>query len=91
MGDFHQSGIISTLHRLGKPDVQRLEAELEHISIFRPIALVLPATATDLASEACQGIFKALEPLQQYLADISFCYSPNNSTHTIIQFLVMKF
>ena len=28
MADFHQSGVITTLHRLGSPDVDRLESEL---------------------------------------------------------------
>ena len=27
MADFHQSGIITTLHRLGSPDIERLERE----------------------------------------------------------------
>ena len=43
MTDFHQTGIITTLHQLGKPSLDRLEAELFGFSKTRPIALVLPA------------------------------------------------
>ena len=28
MADFHQTGVISTLHRLGRPDIDRLEREI---------------------------------------------------------------
>ena len=30
MADFHQTGVISTLHRLGRPDLDRLEEMHEH-------------------------------------------------------------
>ena len=42
MPDFHQSGAITTLHRLGGPGVERLERELLQYHRARPIALVLP-------------------------------------------------
>ena len=32
MGDFFQGGIISTLHRLGPPEIEALETELERFS-----------------------------------------------------------
>ena len=41
MSDFYQSGVISTLHRLGEHSLPRLESELKHYSRERPIALVL--------------------------------------------------
>ena len=42
MADFHQTGVITTLHRLGNSDLERLESELLGYSSRRPIALVLP-------------------------------------------------
>ena len=40
MADFHQSGVITTLHRLGAPGLDRLERQLLSYSHERPIALV---------------------------------------------------
>ena len=48
MADFHQDGLISTLHRLGRPDVPRLERELRAAHRTRPIALVLPCLHAEL-------------------------------------------
>ena len=39
MSDFHQTGVITALHRLGPTDLGRLEAELLEYSAERPIAL----------------------------------------------------
>lgn len=60
MGDFHQTGVVSTLHRLGAPNTERLEAELEAFSQVRPIALILPVTYQDLIAPACEEIFHGL-------------------------------
>ena len=43
MSDFHQTGVITALHRLGPTDLERLESELGEYSSERPIALVLPS------------------------------------------------
>lgn len=32
MGDFHQSGEITTLHRFGSRDIAKLEAEIKKLS-----------------------------------------------------------
>ena len=40
MSDFHQTGVITALHRLGATDLPRLEGELLHYAKERPIALV---------------------------------------------------
>lgn len=60
MGDFYQTGVVSTLHRLGEPKVEELEMDLERYSRQRPIALVLPVTFSDLHAPACKNIFKEL-------------------------------
>jgi len=48
VADFHQGGAISTLHRLGRGDLGRLERELEQHARARPIALVLPCLYSEL-------------------------------------------
>ena len=56
MSDFYQSGVITTLHRLGKPSLERLEGELLQFSRIRPIALVLPALYSEFEGPAMPGI-----------------------------------
>ena len=56
MADFHQSGVITTLHRLGSPDLERLERELLGFADTRPIALVLPCLFSDIHGEGRKGI-----------------------------------
>ena len=48
MGDFYQLGVISTFHRIGKIDIDKLESQLKKFSRIRQIALVLPALYTYL-------------------------------------------
>jgi len=64
MTDFSQSGIVSTLHRLGNQNLEELEMELERFSRERPIALVLPVTYSDLHSPACKDIFQQLKEVK---------------------------
>jgi glucosyl-3-phosphoglycerate synthase len=69
MADFHQSGIISTFHRLGRTDLERMEKDLVAFSRHRPIALVLPITPAELGSPAAQTILKNLSAIA-YLNEI---------------------
>lgn len=69
MGDFHQTGVITTLHRLGKPNLEQLEAELEGTLLLRPIALVLPCLYSELEGEALPRIIKELAEVR-YLREI---------------------
>ncbi len=64
MGDFYQTGIVPTLHRLGEPKLEELEVELERFAKHRPIALVLPVTYSDLHSPACKNIFHELRKVK---------------------------
>jgi glucosyl-3-phosphoglycerate synthase len=43
MGDFYQTGLVATFHRLGRPNLERLESELLGFARQRPMALVLPS------------------------------------------------
>ncbi|MBZ0158680.1 glycosyl transferase [Candidatus Methylomirabilis sp.] len=69
MGDFHQAGVITTLHRLGKPNLEQLEKELEETLLYRPIALVLPCLYSELEGEALPRIVDELAQVR-YLREI---------------------
>ena len=74
MPDFHQGGVISTLHRLGRPRVDRVEAELLTHSRSRPIALVLPCLYAELKGPGLKGIvdtLRGVEYLRQIVVSIS--------------------
>lgn len=61
MSDFFQTGAVATLHRLGKPDVARLERELELFSEETPIALVLPCHIREVGTPALNRIVRELK------------------------------
>jgi glucosyl-3-phosphoglycerate synthase len=69
MADFHQGGVIATLHRLGRPNVERLEADLLSHSRTKPIALVLPCLISELREPGLKGIVDALRGVR-YLRQI---------------------
>jgi len=61
MSDFFQTGHIATLHRLGKPDLGRLELDLATFSQETPIALVLPCHVREVGSKALRHIIRELK------------------------------
>lgn len=61
MGDFHQSGLISTLHYLKERTIEEIEAELSHYAERRPIALILPSLYRELRANALPNIVKQLK------------------------------
>jgi glucosyl-3-phosphoglycerate synthase len=69
MGDFHQSGIISTLHYLKKRSIEEIESELTDFSKVRPLALILPSLYLELKGDALPTILKHLKEVP-YLNEI---------------------
>ncbi len=69
MSDFYQTGIITTLHQIGRPSLERLETELRTYSRKRPIALVLPALYSEFEGQAMPAIVKELSKVN-YLKEI---------------------
>ena len=69
MSDFFQNGVVSVLHRLGPPNVERLEQELEQYRTINPIALVLPCLYSELEGPALAGIVEQLKRVT-YLNEI---------------------
>jgi glucosyl-3-phosphoglycerate synthase len=69
MADFHQTGVISTLHRLGRPDLDRLEREVRAHARVRPIALVLPCLYSELHAGPLKSLIDELTRVT-YLAQV---------------------
>ena len=69
MSDFYQTGIITTLHRLGRPSLERIEGELLQFSRTRPVALVLPALYSEFEGLAMPRIVEELAKVK-YLCEI---------------------
>jgi glucosyl-3-phosphoglycerate synthase len=69
VADFHQTGAITTLHRLGPSDLDRLEDELRGFAAARPIALVLPCLYAELQDIAVKGIIEELKRVR-YLSQV---------------------
>ena len=70
MSDFHQSGVITTLHRLGRCQKQEaMEAKLIEYADRRPVALVLPCLYSELDGPALKHIVEHLRHVG-YLREI---------------------
>jgi glucosyl-3-phosphoglycerate synthase len=69
VSDFFQNGVVSVLHRLGAPNVEQLERELEQYRTINPIALVLPCLYSELEGPALSGIVEQLKRVT-YLNEI---------------------
>lgn len=69
MADFHQNGIISTLHNLTNRSVESLEADLLKFRSANPMALVLPSLFSELEGPALEKIIQELSKVP-YLDDI---------------------
>ena len=69
MADFFQTGAMATLHRLGEPGVERLEAQLREFVRDTPVALVLPCHVDEIGTPALRGILRELEQVD-YLRQV---------------------
>lgn len=78
MSDFYQTGVVSTLHRLGKPNLEALESELIEHGKHRPIALILPTTFADFQGAAFKGILGHLKEVK-YLNEIVVVMNRTNT------------
>lgn len=56
MADFHQTGVVPTLHRLRLRSLESLEDDLRRFTKRQPIALVLPALYAEFEGEAMPHI-----------------------------------
>jgi glucosyl-3-phosphoglycerate synthase len=60
MADFHQTGDITTLHRLDPHNLDALEREITHLARRHPIALVLPCLFSEFSRPAIRHIIEEL-------------------------------
>ena len=60
MGDFHQHGLITTLHQLNNRPLEKLEADLMQFRKHRPMALVLPSLYSELQGPALSSILEEI-------------------------------
>lgn len=61
MADFHQNGVVSTLHNLTDRPVEELEELLVKYSKKRPMTLVLPSLFSELEGPALKNIVNHLK------------------------------
>ena len=69
MADFHQNGIITTLHNLGSRALDEMEAELTTFAAQRPMGLILPSLYSELQTDALPNIVGELAQVP-YLSQI---------------------
>lgn len=69
MGDFHQNGIITTLHNLNQRPLAEMEYELQVFSRLRPMTLILPSLYSELQGPALPNIINELKKVP-YLSQI---------------------
>jgi glucosyl-3-phosphoglycerate synthase len=69
MGDFYQTGVIATFHRLGETKLDKIENELKAFSKSRAVALVLPSIYDELQGEALPRILDELKKVR-YLRQV---------------------
>jgi glucosyl-3-phosphoglycerate synthase len=64
MSDFFQPGVITTLHRFTKANLERMEMELEFYSKYNPVALVLPSLYSELKEKALKTIISEIQKVK---------------------------
>ena len=61
MADFYQTGVVTTLHRLGETRLDLLEAELVEYATARPLTLIIPSLAAEMDGPALPQIVSVLQ------------------------------
>lgn len=61
MADFHQNGLVTTLHNLANRPLEALEADLLRFSQKRPMALILPSLFSELEGPALSNILEHIK------------------------------
>lgn len=79
MSDFFQNGLVTTFHKLGTFNLERIEGELKKFSRIRPISLVLPSLYREYSSGALPQIMKQIQDVG-YIDEIVLCLDKATST-----------
>ena len=75
MSDFHQTGVVATLHRLETRSPEALERELETLAACRPVGLVLPCLFSEFDRPAIRRIIDELRGVR-YLERVVVSLGP---------------
>ncbi len=75
MSDFHQTGPITTLHKLGEINPEEMDGRIQTFARKRPVALILPSLISELEGEALPRILDALKSVS-YLSRIVVTLGP---------------
>jgi len=75
MGDFYQTGVVATFHKLGKGNLEKIESELTWYARERPLALVLPSLYSELKGTALKHILNELKKVK-YIKEIIVTLGP---------------
>ena len=70
MADFHQNGVISTLHNFSHRSIEDIENELRIFAKDDPIELILPSLYSELEGPALTNIVECLSKVK-YLNHIT--------------------
>src|SRR6516162_9145019 len=90
MADFHQTGVVTTLHRL-KPNNEKLEADLERFSHNRPIGLVLPALYSEFEGAAMPKIVSELKRVRYLQRIVVVLGKATKEQHARVQTIFQDF
>lgn len=60
MSDFFQNGTVSTLHQIGRVELEGLEERITRCAVWRPISLILPSLYSELEDQALPRIVNIL-------------------------------
>lgn len=56
MADFFQNGMITTLHRIGDPQLPKIQSELKRLCQKRPLTILIPCLISEFKGRALAGI-----------------------------------
>jgi glucosyl-3-phosphoglycerate synthase len=69
MSDFHQTGVVATMHRLGHRSLESMESDLKGFARSQPVALVLPALFSEFEGAAMPRILEEVARVP-YLSEV---------------------
>ena len=69
MPDFHQNGVIATLHNFNSKPIEEIEKELLDFSKVSPMTLILPSLYSELEKPALTYIVNTLKKVK-YIKNI---------------------
>ena len=82
MSDFHQNGVISTLHNLSNRSLSEIEQELREYGKDAPIELILPSLYSEVEGAALKNIVSCLSNVK-YLNHITIGLDKANKSEFI--------